>query len=134
MIFEAIPSFRDKWELLQKQCEILTRQSLRLALARTRHERQLFRTPRRGPQETEFGLPWGGFVDSRVIPKDSEGDSQGSEPKLQNVQRELKNDPHVDSWTSLESMPSGTQTRFRRVPSDLRGSRTGFPGVPRRNP
>ena len=28
-------------------------------------------------QKTEFGSPWGGFVDFLVIPKDSEGDSWG---------------------------------------------------------
>ena len=28
-------------------------------------------------RKTEFGLPWGGFVDFLVIPKDSEGESWG---------------------------------------------------------
>ena len=37
MIFEAIPSFRDKWKLLQKQFEILTSQSLRLGPAKDVH-------------------------------------------------------------------------------------------------
>ena len=40
MIFEAIPWFWDKRELLQKRFGFLTGQSLRLALARTRHERE----------------------------------------------------------------------------------------------
>ena len=39
-IFDAISSFRDKWKLLQKRFDILTNQSLRLALAKRRHERQ----------------------------------------------------------------------------------------------
>ena len=73
--------------------------------------------------------PRHGSAGSPVICDGPERVSQGPAPELQNVQRALKNDPHVDSWTSLESMLSGTQTRFRRVPSDLRGSRTGFAGA-----
>ena len=78
--------------------------------------------------------PRHGSAGSPVFCEGPERVSQGSDSKLQNVQRELKNAPHVDSWTSLESMLSGTQARFRGVPSDLRGSRTGFPGPPRGNP
>ena len=44
MIFGAIPSFRKRSKLLQKQYGILTRQTLRLALAKTRHERGFFAT------------------------------------------------------------------------------------------
>ena len=40
MILDAISSFRDKWKLRQKHFEFLTNQSPRLALARTRHERE----------------------------------------------------------------------------------------------
>ena len=93
MIFEAILSFRDKWKLLQKHFEFLTRQSLRLALARTRHERRFFRIPRRGPQETEFGLAWGGFVDFLVIPKDSDGDSWGLSQNFKTSNGSLKTIP-----------------------------------------
>ena len=67
---------------------------------------------------------------SLVISKDSEGDSQGSEPKLQNVQREVKNDPHVDSSASLETKVSGPRPAFRGIPCDCQRPRTGFPGDP----
>ena len=56
MIFEAIPSFRDKWKLLQKRFEFLTDQSPRLAPARTRHEREF-------PKAVQ--------VDARIVVKQS---------------------------------------------------------------
>ena len=43
VIFGAISPFRDKWKLLQKHFEFLTNQSLRMALAKTGHERGFLR-------------------------------------------------------------------------------------------
>ena len=50
VIFGAISPFRDKWKLLQKHFEFLTNQSLRMALARTRHEREFLRGREKTPE------------------------------------------------------------------------------------
>ena len=145
MIFEAIPSFRDKWKLLQKHYQSLTNQSLRLALARTRHERRFTRVPRRGPQKTdfgaawgglvdflapvpesEFGPPWGGSVDFLVIPKDSEGDSWGLARNFKTSNGSLRMLPtsiRGRLWKLGSEGPNPTSPGFLVIP---KGSEEGF--------
>ena len=75
-----------------------------------------------------FLRPRHGSAGSPVICEGPERVSQGSDSKLQNVQRELKNDPHVDSRASLETKVSGPPPPFRRVPRVFQGFRRGLPG------
>jgi hypothetical protein len=68
----------------------------------------------------------------RRIPCDSQGSRRGFlgvRSKLQNVQRELKNAPHVKPRASLETKVSGPNPQPRRIPCDSQGSRRGFLGV-----
>ena len=93
--------------------------------------------PTMGPQHSAGGgrhnqlIPNSGVAHTPeflVIPKVSERGFLGVGSKLQNVKRELKNGPHVDSRPSLETKVSGPNPQLRRIPCDSQGFRKGIPG------